>query len=504
MRWIAALHRVPVAFGLALVLAGCATTAREPASAAVAPPCNLESTPDSPSAVLAAKVSEGAGEGESSIIPLELGIDALAARLMMVDKATRSIDLQAYIYRHDASGSLLTTALWRAAERGVRVRLLLDDWGVRPTDEQLQALAGHECIEVRIFNPLATPRLPLLAMLLDFDRSNRRMHNKLMVGDGRLAIIGGRNVGDEYFARRGALAFGDLDVLLAGPAVAQAASGFDAYWNDPVTVRVRPGAPATAAVPDGRADLLAALHEADWATRLADGQFLRFHGPAHALQDRPAKADPERPGTVSDLGREIAAVMGEVHDEILLVTPYFVPGVGGVAQLRALRGRGVRVTVVTNSLAATDVPAVHAGYARYRRQLLEAGVALHEIRADAPQRRSGGRIGSSRLSLHAKVMVVDGRSTFVGSMNIDPRSLRLNTENGLVMASPELARVLDLGLRRALVDSAYRVELDAGGRLRWTWRTAEGLQSASHEPGAGAWLRLTTRLLSWLPIEPLL
>jgi putative cardiolipin synthase len=505
-----AARRLASAFGLAAALvltqglSGCATTARDATPTTAAPTHTRVSLPDSPTGVLASALADGARAGESSLIPLESAIDALAARLALVDRATVGIDLQTYIYRPDASGSLLAEALWRAAGRGVRVRLLLDDWGARPSDAQLQALAAHPGVEVRLFNPIATPGLPLLGLLLDFDRANRRMHNKLMVVDGSLAILGGRNVGDEYFARHGAMAFGDLDVLLSGPAVTQAAQGFDAYWNDPRTVRVLPGEVLAPPQFAETADLLSALEEARWPARLAEGRLPRFHGPARALQDPPGKADPERSEGVGDLGREIARVVGAVSDELMLVSPYFVPGDGGVEQLRALSARGVRVTIVTNSLAATDVPAVHAGYARYRRRLLEAGIVLYEIRTDAPRPRSVGRVGSSRLSLHAKVMVVDGRSSFVGSMNIDPRSLRLNTENGLVMNSASLARVLDQGLRRDVVNSAYRVDLDDQGRMRWTWQTPDGVRQAFQEPGAGLWLRLQARLLSWLPIESLL
>lgn len=500
-----AFRAIGLALGVALAMVGCASGTRAPVVVGAPPSMTIESDPASPAAALAGRLGRGAAEGDSSVVLLESGIDALAARLTLIEQATRGIDLQVYIFRTDASGALLTEALRRAADRGVRVRLLLDDWGARPNDEQLQALAAHPRVEVRLFNPLVTPRAPILALLLDFDRANRRMHNKLMVADGRLGVMGGRNVGDEYFARRGGLAFGDLDVLLAGPAVAQAAAGFDAYWNDVSTVQVSPAGVIAMPEPADHRELASALSAARWLERLLQGEIHRFHGPARALHDMPGKVDPGRAGAAGDLGREIAAVMGEVRQDLLLVSPYFVPGEGGVAQLRALRERGVRVTVVTNSLAATDVPAVHSGYARHRRALLEAGVALYEIRPDAPQRRSVARTGSSRLSLHAKVMVVDGRSSFVGSMNIDPRSLRLNTENGLVMSSAGLAQVVHEGLRQALSASAYRVELDGQGRLRWHWQATDGeAQAAVAEPGASLWLRLQVRLLSWLPIDALL
>ncbi len=342
-----------------------------------------------------------------------------------------------------------------------------------------------------------------MSLLLDFERAQRRMHNKLLVVDGHAAITGGRNIGDEYFARRREFTFADVDVLAFGPVVAAMAAAFDLYWNDPAAAMVSAVA-NDADAPELPEPGTPADRQERFAERLASDALRRFAAPAKAVHDLPGKVDPARPQAHSVLGHEIATVMGSPGTELLIVSPYFVPGQGGVDQLRALTRQGVRVTVVTNSLAATDVPAVHACYARYRVPLLRAGVELFEIRADAlgPQ-VARTRPGSSRVSLHAKLMVVDRSTTFVGSMNIDPRSLRLNTENGVVVDSTALADELVRGVRRDLPRDAWRVELH-GSSLRWI-----GLQDSREvildsEPQVGLWLRLTTRLMGWLPIEGLL
>nr|WP_276595281.1 phospholipase D family protein [Roseateles albus] len=467
-----------------------------------------------------AQALTAASTEESAFHLLPAGLEALAARLALVAGAERSIDLQYYILRADSSGMGLMAALWQAAERGVRVRLLLDDWGARPDDATLQRLAAHSHIEVRLFNPLIHPRSATLSLLLDFERTQQRMHNKLLLADSQAAILGGRNIGDEYFSRHREFEFGDVDVLAFGPVVPQMAAAFDLYWNDALSLSLLSDlvAPESSTQPaEPVTELWQAAHGSGWARRLAAGELRFFCGRATAVHDKPGKLDPERPSENSRLGRAIANAMGAVERELLIVSPYFVPGEGGVAQLRELAQRGVRITIVTNTLAATDVPAVHAGYARYRHDLLQAGLALYEVRPDAAQQGLGrkerneryersernGRTGSSRLSLHAKLLVADRSSAFIGSMNIDPRSQRLNTENGVVVTSPALAAELVGGVQRALVNDAWRVHEEGEG-LRWTGVQDGRLVTLDHDPGASWWLRLQASLLAWLPIEDLL
>ena len=495
-------RRAATMAGLILLAAaaGCQTPA--PNTPAL-PSFAVQADPDGTIGRLATHAMRGAGPGQSALFLLADGDDALDARLMLIAQAQRSVDLQYYIFRPDGSGQALTDALKQAAARGVRVRLLLDDWGARPDNAALRRLASHPNLQVRLFNPLAHPHAPLLSLLLDFERAQRRMHNKLLVVDGHAAITGGRNIGDEYFARRREFVFSDVDMLAFGPVVPGMATAFDQYWNDDAAAVVSATATDTGVPELPMPDTPAGRHER-FAERLATDALRRFAAPAKAVHDLPGKVDPARPQAHSVLGHEIAPIMGSPRSELLIVSPYFVPGQGGVEQLRALTQQGVRVTVVTNSLAATDVPAVHAGYARYRLPLLHAGVELFEIRADAVGRQVvRTRAGSSRVSLHAKLMVVDRSTTFVGSMNIDPRSLRLNTENGIVVDSTALADELVRGVQRDLPRDAWRVELH-GSSLRWTGLQDDREVVLDSEPQAGLWLRLTTRLMGWLPIEGLL
>jgi putative cardiolipin synthase len=348
----------------------------------------------------------------------------------------------------------------------------------------------------------------VLGVLADFERGNRRMHNKALIADNQAAIVGGRNVGDEYFGSHRDFAFGDLDALAVGPVVRQVSAGFDAFWNSEATARVVAGeAPAAAPGNPGVAELRKAVADSDFGTRLDRDELPFFRGRAVALHDFPDKADPGADGGGrAHLGRQIAEVIGAPVSELLLVSAYFVPGAGGVEQLAAFREKGIRVLIVTNSLAATDVPAVHAGYARYRQPLLESGVELFEIRPEGEEKlafRDRGLPGSSRVSLHAKLMVVDRRTTFIGSMNIDPRSIVLNTENGIVFSNAAMAESIVAGTEQAIKTWAYRLEL-VDGELRWRVSDADGEKVFDNEPGAGFWQRMWIRAISWFDLEALL
>lgn len=482
---------------LVAALVGCAhqsiweTTASEPTQA-------LAQTGDTALGALSGRILTQGPGGLSALHLLDDGRQALAARLALIDQAERSLDLQYYIWHTDPSGQALAAALWRAAARGVRVRLLLDDWGSRPTDQDLGMLASHPNIQVRLFNPISLRRPLVLGVLLDFDRSNRRMHNKAMVADNQAAIVGGRNVGDEYFGSSPQRVFSDLDVLAFGPVVEQVSQGFDRYWNSELARRV--------AQRQGAADNASARQPAysgrEFAAALAAGKLQFFHGRATAVYDDPSKVLPSASeGPL--LGRQIAEVVGLPQEELWLVSAYFIPGEGGTSQLAELRQRGVRTVVVTNSLAATDVPAVHSSYSRYRRPLLLAGVELYEVRPDPAPNASGQRLtrsGSSRLSLHAKMLVVDRKTLFIGSMNIDPRSVLINTENGVVFESPELATVLVTGTDRLLAENAYRLALRQD-RLVWESGASPAGAASGSEPQASVWLRMTTWLLSLFRVE---
>jgi len=462
-------------------------------------------------------------EGESGFRPLPNGVEAMVVRMMLAEAATRSLDVQYYIWHDDLTGRLLANALLRAADRGVRVRILVDDVGTKANDENLQSLDSHPNIEIRLFNPVASRTFRGLGMLTDFTRTNRRMHNKSFVADNQRAVLGGRNIGDEYFEAHGDVAFGDLDVVTIGPVVGEVSKAFDAYWNAPMSVPIGAltGRPSGAAGLDAlRVELaafVAAQRDSPYvsharstvAQSLAAATDGMFWGRAHLLVDDPAKISRPPEDTEGHLLPQLAPVGLQMRSELLIVSPYFVPGDAGVAWLRAVLQKGVRVTVLTNSLAATDVGAVHAGYKRYREALVEAGVRLYELKPDAiDYGRTKGKnrqISGSRASLHAKTFVFDRRAVFIGSLNLDPRSANLNTEIGVVCMSEPFANALAGGIEGALDKVAWRVErlVDADGNARLVWieSTASGTRQHLEEPEVSAWRQFGVWFLGLLPIE---
>ncbi|HSD98036.1 MAG TPA: phospholipase D family protein [Sulfuricaulis sp.] len=461
--------------------------------------------------------------GESGFRPLQKGVDALLARMVLAEAAERSLDVQYYIWHDDLTGRFFANALLRAADRGVRVRVILDDVGARADDEILLSLDAHPNIEIRLFNPVASRRFRSLGMLTDFSRVNRRMHNKSFIADNQRAILGGRNIGDEYFEAESEVAFGDLDVLTVGRAVSDVSDAFDRYWNAPASFPVSAllGRNGETANLDTLRAQLAAFVEAQrdspyvtsarsqLAEKMAAGTEGFFWGKAYLLYDDPAKISRAPEDTEGHLMPQFASLGSPVQSELLIVSPYFVPGKTGVAWLGGLVERGVRVTVLTNSLAATDVGAVHAGYQHYRKALLEAGVRLYELMPNAIEyesaKRGKGGISGSRASLHAKTFVFDRHAVFIGSLNLDPRSIQLNTEIGLVCESAPLAEDLAGTLERNLDKIAWRLELivdDSGyKRIAWVQTGAEGVRRRLEEPEVSAWRKFSVWFLGLMPIE---
>ncbi len=461
---------------------------------------------------------------QSGLHPLPDGREAFAARLALVDTAQRSLDVQYYIWNNDLAGKVLLDHLFRAADRGVRVRLLLDDVGTVPTDAILLAIDHHPRIEVRMFNPVAVRSPRLLGMLVDFGRINRRMHNKSLTADGQVSIVGGRNIGDEYFDASEGMNFADLDVVAIGPVVREVSDEFDLYWNDESSI------PMTTLAHDDRteeqfAEKRAALVAYDrtvehsaYAESVRDSEFageLRNHhvsyywGKATILSDHPEKVTTSAAKTETHLAPQLREVVDHTRRELFLVSPYFVPGKKGVDLLAGVRHRGARVVVITNSLASTDGVAVHSKYKLYRKALLQAGVELYELKptaAAARERSSGsyrGPTGSGSAGLHAKTFAFDRRIAFVGSYNLDPRSSKLNTEMGVLFNCPAFAKRLPEITERTLDRNAYHVILD-GNRLVWV--TREGNQEVRYtsEPATDLAKRVKATVLSWLPIESLL
>lgn len=473
--------------------------------------------------------------GRSGIHQLNDGRDAFAARILLARAAVRSLDIQYYIWHGDRSGTLLLEAVREAADRGVRVRMLLDDNGIAGMDAVLAALDRHPNIEIRLFNPFVLRRPKMLGYLADFPRLNRRMHNKSFTADNQATIIGGRNIGDEYFGARDEGLFLDLDVLAIGPIVADVSRDFDRYWAS------QSAYPAARILPEVSPDELkrlsrqASLVERDPAARAyveavrslpfidqtLTGTLPLEWAPVRMVSDDPAKGV-GKARRKALLAAALRHAIGEPQSETRLVSGYFVPGRAGVDALGALAARGVDVAVFTNAFQSTDVWIVHAGYAERRKPLLKAGVRLFEMRgpdrADGKRPRrnlistgsgsGGGSDGpvlrSSASMLHAKTFAVDGQRLFVGSFNFDPRSMHLNTELGFVIESPTLAADVSNAFLTDIPANAYEVVLAEDGRLNWLERTPDGVGVHTDEPGTNGWQRAAISLLSRMPIEWLL
>jgi putative cardiolipin synthase len=442
------------------------------------------------------------------------GDQALASRIALMRRAERSLDVQTYHLASDGTGALFLRELRDAAARGVRVRLLVDDLYAAGQDALYAALAAHKGIEVRMFNPLPVRNASfagrIALSLHEFSRINRRMHNKLFIADGAFAIAGGRNIADEYYMRSSHANFVDMDVLAAGPVVRELGAVFDGYWN---SEQAYPIAALGGAVEAARFDTLNAAPAEVPAVAAQD----RFGRDAIAAQlqrgtlqlrparvqvfaDLPSKAAGEASRTTHAAASEVFA---SAQSELMIVSPYFVPGDSGMAMMRQVQQRGAMVHVTTNSLGATDEPLVHAGYSKYRLPMLKMGVKLQELGATLSQKTAAlGDFRSSSGRLHAKLAVVDGQRLFIGSMNMDGRSERHNTELGLVIDSPELAAEVTALFRAGAQGATYRLQL-AGqdDQQRIEWLSGEDDNEVAHavepdrKPGQVARLTLLVALL---------
>jgi len=453
--------------------------------------------------------------GQSGFMPLIEGIDALAARLGLAMFAEKSLDLQYYIWRGDTTGVALGAALLEAAERGVRIRLLLDDLQASVHDPVLLALDKHPHIEVRMFNPTASRGIKAFELLSRFSQLNRRMHNKCFIADNQMAIVGGRNIGDEYFSASPEVDFTDFDVLTVGPVVPEVSSIFDMYWNSslavPISILYRENANAAAELAKVRESLdqgLQKLEHSRYAQALHNSQFVKdikksqgrfYWGEAKAVADSPNKFQTSPEDDSSHMGPQLLPIMDNIHSELFIISPYFVPGDGLVRYFSGLTKRNVKVTIITNSLASNDVGMVHAGYAKYREVLLAAGVNLYEYKPDPEKikmrkKRGSGFPGSSRASLHAKVFVIDRKQTFVGSLNVDPRSIKLNSELGVVFENTDFASGLVNKVESELAENSYHLrlveqgdEVDVSTQKQLTWETMEDGKPVTYtsEPNVG-------------------
>lgn len=465
-----------------------------------------------------------ANPGRSGVRLLSDGADAFAARVHSARCAQETLDVQTYIWRDDTTGRFIAHELMSAADRGVHVRVLLDDMDARPRDRALVALDQHPKISVRVFNPFRT-RSGWLRTLAEISqrgqRLNHRMHNKAWIADNRIALIGGRNIGDEYFGASPHSNFSDLDVALTGPVVADVSRQFDAYWNSRNAVPISRFEVRKPKQQDLERMIETALQ---YREDVADTPYVRAlrdveqrsqllaAAPAplqvdriQLLVDDPGKVGARKGADGSIVLAGLSRAIGTAQREVLIVSPYFVPGKAGAQELVDHVRRGLRVAVLTNSLAATDVAAVHTGYARVRRGLARGGVELYEMKRKPGNEHGRSQIsitGSTGASLHTKAMIIDGRWVYVGSMNLDPRSAVLNTEMGVLVDSTELAAQL----RRQwdLITSpelSYRVMLEPDGELVWYDRVQGKERRSQHEPDASNLRRIGVTLLRLVPID---
>ncbi|MGI9331332.1 MAG: phospholipase D family protein [Gammaproteobacteria bacterium] len=505
--------RVSVALAL-LVLGGCATVNFDYPK--------TESTYDRDTAdtYLAKRVAPSVAEhpGESAFLMQSDGVEALAARVLGAFHAERTIDVQYYLIKDDPIGVVFIEALLKAADRGVRVRLLLDDVFTKGYDKGMAALDEHPHVEIRIFNPVARGGSRVLNGLSEARRVNRRMHNKTFIVDNSAAIIGGRNIAAEYFAGRKSGNFGDLDAVCYGPIVSELSQMFDEYWNDRLAVPML----ALVDVPDNSQEIMAdlrarfeesrkALDKTPYAQALL-GSFWKLDkvgarefdwAPYELVYDLPEKGrnkslDPDQ--TIVTPLRE--AVLS-AEDSIMILTPYFVPRKPGMELMRTLVERGIEVKIITNSLAANNQPLVHSGYAPVRKKLLEIGVKLYEVRPDAP---AGGvsRVSDEQdanNTMHIKTFIVDRETVFLGSFNFDPRSAYINTESGVIIDSPELGSWAVDAVDEVLAARTYELELNSRYQLRWKTQEKGQWVTYKKEPQTTAWQRFKVRFFSLLPIK---
>jgi putative cardiolipin synthase len=467
-----------------------------------------------PDATTLGRIVEHSNGGRtlSGIRLLISGDEALSSLVALADRAERTLDIQYYLIHQDESATLLLHHVRLAADRGVRVRMLVDDLNTAGEDRRFMHLGEHANVEVRVFNPFPGGRSALwtriLASVSEIPRINHRMHNKLFVADNALAITGGRNIGDQYFTRDLHSNFIDLDVVAAGAIVPQLSASFDAFWNSKYAYPI-----ASVAAPVRAAEVLpqaleeaAAAGDASWLAHELDADDLQLTWvPATVLADQPGKiAIDVAPGEVT-IANDLKVLMRSAQQEVIVISPYFVPGDDGVALMRDLVGQGVHIRILTNSLASTDSALVHNGYARYRVALLKLGVELSEVRPKLGQKRKRFHpFRSSNASLHAKVLVIDQKTVFIGSMNMDARSARTNSELGLVIRSTEIARQVTSLLDDISADGSYRLELDHSGQIVWS-SGEPGSESVWHsDPETTRAQRVLLRILAPFAPEELL
>ena len=506
---------------IALLVFGCASL---PENVNRTPSTAYQDTDDTFFGIAVQTLKEGQPEGTSGYFLLGNGLDAFVARARLAQLAEKSIDTQYYMIHNDVVGSLFVEQLIKAAKRGVRVRLLVDDIDQEGRDFGAAVLDSQPNIEVRIFNPFARNKGRISQYITGFGKQTRRAHNKSFTVDNQMTILGGRNIGDEYFEADPEMGFVDLDVLAIGPVANQVSASFDQYWNSelnyPISALVK-SPPTDNGIIQRKnefdafvstlleSEYLKALRDSDLSHQLKNHQVVFEWGPGTVVADDPEKLTHDTDETRYRLTEQLKPYLEGIKDELIIFSPYFVPGKSGVAFFQKLRDRGVRIKILTNALSSTDVGIVHAGYARYRKALLRMGVELYELNVNLTREqrkdRKKGKIGRSKSSLHAKCFVFDRETAFIGSLNLDPRSIVQNTEIGVVFKSGTVAGTIAELFDNNIDEAAFRLELrksDNGAEtLYWHGFVDGEMQTLNHEPYTGFWKRFGVGFMRILPIE---
>jgi putative cardiolipin synthase len=449
--------------------------------------------------------------GESAFYPLIGGGDSLGARLRLIDAAEESIDLQYFLMKDDIVGSLISSKLLEAADRGVRVRFLLDDVFTSIKDVDLFVLNEHENIEVRLFNPIARRGFKYLNYVWNFSSVNRRMHNKSFTVDGSFTIVGGRNLATEYFSLNDNTEFFDFDMLARGPIAGKVAASFDYFWNFSKALGIEHlrAKPSPSQLQNARQTIDSALSseeaaiyreaiESEILLQLLNREVSVFVAESELITELPEKLELSVDDDSLSLIKVLGEFMKDAKSEIVMVTPYFVPTTKGMDFFQTILEKGVRVRLVTNSLASTNHVPVHAAYERYRKGMLAMGAEIYETRADAFPARVNGK-KQQQSTLHTKLIVIDRRYVFVGSLNLDPRSVVINTEIGIMIDSPELAAALMERLEDGLESKVYRLELDADRNLLWHGHYNGAAVELTRDPQASWWRHFSVNIFKILP-----
>ncbi|SHI09329.1 phospholipase D-like domain-containing protein [Ferrimonas marina] len=503
-------------FALVLLVLAAGACSSLPDSSHVAPTYSLPAAEDGPLKELAAGFVQQHPQGHSGFSLISRADEAMHARLALIDSATTSLDLQYFIWSDDTAGDLLFERLMQAADRGVRVRVLVDDFGLSASSKGLSIASKHPNLSIHVFNPIPGRDGVIRSMfswLSSFQELNRRMHNKLMIADKQVAIVGGRNIGDAYFGLSDKYNFVDLDVLVIGQVIPELASAFDEYWNDPIVFpaeaftdsvdpkthqkfrtwlreRVNKGAERQSLYP------IEVQEWGPWLTQRSKGW---LSGKGYFMQDDPVAIDGENLRLV-----DMLAYMSQPSEhELILASPYLIPVDNFLDALAEKAERGIEVHLITNSLGSNNHTIAHSHYRKYREDILATGARLYEFNHQPDtevQSLAEPELGTAKfISFHTKTMVADGRRSFVGSLNFDPRALVINTENGLLIDSePVAVAIRDYLLKMKAPENAWQLQYQQDGKI--IWRGADG-QVLERQPAQGTGQRVKDSLYRWIPIE---